>query len=128
MRFGLKGGRRSAVSTFHTPKHLGPGSGYSPVGAVRTKGNPPPGAHGTFTSSCHLSTLGGGLSPRAFFDPTPAPQLELDAMPSPGLGARLLAALASPGSSDSSVVRTRGRGRGQTEILQEQRTRLLLGL
>lgn len=40
MRFGLKGGRRSAVSTFHTPKHLGPGSGYSPVGSSQDQGKP----------------------------------------------------------------------------------------
>lgn len=120
-----EGGELSPPST--APNTWAPGQVTPLWEAVRTKGNPP-GAHGTFTSSCHLSTLGGGLSLRAFFDPTPAPQPELDTMPSPGLGARLLAALTSPGASDSSVVRTRGRGREQTEILQEQRTRLLLGL
>lgn len=38
---GLQGGRRKAVvSTFHTPKHLGPGSGYSTVGSSQDQGKP----------------------------------------------------------------------------------------
>lgn len=42
-------------------------------------------------------------------------------MPSPGLGARLLAALTSPGASGLICGQDPGRGREQTEILQEQR-------
>lgn len=124
-----EGGELSPPST--APNTWAPGQGYSTLWeAVRTKEThhlgpaeplPPLVPSGRYPGW-------GSLPESPSLIPTPAPNQSWMRCHLQALGARLLAALTSPGASDSSVVRTRGRGREQTEILQEQRTRLLLGL